>query len=89
MRRKAVLLAPTQRHAYNFMFDRGIRLPDRNVIVITGMNEADNVRGLPPDDTPWYCIHGDFENLREIYVACELRFGPVWSEQTFVGAIID
>lgn len=58
------------------------------VRVICSPDDRSKIINLDAEDTPWLSIRRGWTNeMRDIYNVVQLRYGPVWSIQSWIDAL--
>lgn len=86
-RRVFLLFADSEHDAETWLREYGFKA-GALVRVIAYPSHRDKIKGLDVDDTPWLSIRrGWTTEMRDIYNVVKLRYGPVWSIQSWIDAL--
>lgn len=85
-KRVFLLVADNRTDAEIFMHKFGVS--PGLVRVIANENDRNKIIGLDVNDTPWLSIRKSWNaEMRDIYNVMKLRYGPVWSVDTWIDAV--
>lgn len=87
-RRVFLLIADNERDAQQWLYSNGVRANLGRIRLITSPHDRKKILGLDAEDTPWHSmrIYWNAE-MRDLYNTIKLRYGPVWSEASWLEAL--